>query len=80
MYDSLSRLTAPTNLESGTITYQYDSSGNILQKVDARRVTTTLSYDDINRITTTSYSDATPAVTSCYNGPAQVAPLRLLML
>jgi RHS repeat-associated protein len=67
VYDSLSHLTATVNPESGTSSYQYDNNGNLSQKVDARSVTTTYAYDALNRATTRSYSDATPAVTYTYD-------------
>ena len=51
------------------ITYQYDNNGNLTQKVDARMVTTTYAYDDLNRITTRSYTDGTPTVTYAYDAP-----------
>ena len=78
VYDSLSRLTAATNPESGTVSYQYDPSGNLLQKVDARGVTTTLSYDDLNRVAAKSYSDTTPAVSYCYDGTGTGCPSQVL--
>lgn len=67
-YDSLKRLIAANNPESGTISYQYDNNGNLAQKTDARNVITTFgSYDALNRPTTKSYSDGTPAVTFSYD-------------
>ena len=33
VYNSLSQLTSATNPESGTISYTYDSDGNVLTKV-----------------------------------------------
>ncbi|HEV7746081.1 MAG TPA: RHS repeat-associated core domain-containing protein [Pyrinomonadaceae bacterium] len=66
-YDSLKRLTSATNPESGAISYQYDANGNLTQKTDARPVTATYAYDALNRATTRSYSDSTPAVTYSYD-------------
>jgi RHS repeat-associated protein len=68
VYDSLKRLTSATNPESGTISYQYDSNGNLSQKTDARGVVSTYSYDALNRNTTVNYSDGTPAIIRYYDG------------
>ncbi len=67
-YDSLSRLTAATNPESGTLSYQYDANGNLTQKTDARGITTTYAYDALSRVTTRAYSDGTPGVSYRYDG------------
>ncbi len=77
-YDSLKRLTSATNPESGTVCYGtvvngqcqgngYDANGNLVYKTDARGVLTTYGYDALNRATTRSYSDGTPAVTYVYD-------------
>jgi RHS repeat-associated protein len=67
VYDSLKRLTSASNPESGAISYTYDPNGNLLTKTDARPVTATYAYDSLNRATTRSYSDGTPAVTYTYD-------------
>jgi RHS repeat-associated protein len=68
VYDSLRRLTSATNPESGTVSYQYDNNGNLAQKTDARGVVTTFGmYDALNRVTSRSYNDGTPAVTYSYD-------------
>src|SRR5205807_3700473 len=46
LYDSLSRLVSANNPESGNITYQYDSDGNLILKTDARGVTVNYSPVD----------------------------------
>jgi len=67
VYDSLSRLTSATNPESGTISYTYDANGNLATKTapapnqaGTATVTTTYSYDTLNRLTQKSYSDTVP--------------------
>lgn len=73
VYDSLSRLTSSTNPEANTVpgtttvvptTYSYDADGNIYQKVapapnqqSTATLTTTYSYDGLNRMTETAFSD-----------------------
>jgi RHS repeat-associated protein len=68
VYDSLKRLSSATNPESGTMSYQYDNNGNLMQKTDARAVVTTFgTYDVLNRPTAKSYSDGTASVTYSYD-------------
>ena len=75
VYDSLSRLISATNPKlgttptNGTITYNYDSNGNLLTKTDPRQITTSYSYDALNRVVTRNYSDnTTPNVSYFYDG------------
>jgi RHS repeat-associated protein len=63
-YDSLSRLTSAVNPESGTLTYTYDADGNVITKkapmpnqTGTATVTTTNTYDKLNRLTNRNYSD-----------------------
>ena len=68
VYSSLSRLVSATNPESGTIAYVYYDSGNLKMRTDARGVSTTFAYDDLQRILTKTYSDnTTPSVTYAYH-------------
>jgi RHS repeat-associated protein len=64
-YDSLGRRISEANPESGTVTFIYDDSGNVTQKTDARGVVTGYTYDALNRLLVTSYSDGT--LSSHYN-------------
>jgi YD repeat-containing protein len=66
-YSSLSRLLSATNPESGLIQYNYDNNGNLTSKIDARNITTSYVYDNLNRVKTRSYSDTTPAVGYFYD-------------
>ncbi|MDA1314581.1 MAG: polymorphic toxin type 33 domain-containing protein [Acidobacteria bacterium] len=82
-YDSLSRLLCASNPESrignplcdasplpttGVDRFAYDDNGNLLTKTDARGITITTGYDGKNRPLQTTYTDATPPVTFCYDG------------
>lgn len=74
VYDSLKRLTSATNPESGTVSYTYDNNGNMLTRVDARPVTTTMAYDVLNRPTSRSYNDTPQTPTVNYFYDAQSLP------
>lgn len=67
-YDSLSRLLTASNPESGLVTYGYDNNGNVTSKTapapnqtGSATVTTTYTYDALNRLTGRSYSNTTGA-------------------
>jgi len=74
-YDSLSRLITSTNPESGTICYGtlssgscingYDANSNLLAKTDANGVTTSYTYDALNRLKKRT-SNGTPALNNQY--------------
>lgn len=78
-YNSVKELTQSSNPESGSICYGtlssgacqnngYDGDGNLLYKTDARAITTTYSYDHVNRSTGATYSNGDPAITYSYSG------------
>jgi len=66
-YDSLSRLLAAANPETGTVQYTYDADSNIYTKTDARGISTTYSVDQLNRLIGKSYSNGDPSVTYGYD-------------
>jgi|GEM_PF-946750 len=66
-YSTLSRLLTAANPESGTVTYEYFPNGNLKKRTDARSVQTNYLYDGLNRQTSITYSDGTPAVTFTYD-------------
>jgi YD repeat-containing protein len=74
IYDSVKRLTSATNPESGTVNYTYDNNGNVLTRVDARSITTTMAYDALNRPTSRSYNDSPQTPTVNYFYDAQSLP------
>ena len=62
VYDGLSRLTSETNPESGATAYEYDangtcgnSSGDLVERIDANGNTTCEGYDGLHRVTSTTY-------------------------
>jgi YD repeat-containing protein len=76
-YDSLSHLLSAFNPESNTTSYTYDASGNLSTRIRPApnqtaltdTITTTYTYDDLNRETGVAYSDSvTPSVTKVYDG------------
>jgi RHS repeat-associated protein len=84
VYDDLGRVNKTTTPEAGTFcfgTYSgstcqqngYDSFGDLLYRTDARRVLTSYTYDNLNRLSTISYNvgtsgvTATPGVTLTYD-------------
>jgi RHS repeat-associated protein len=68
-YDSAGRLISAVNPESGTNNYRYDNNGNPTTRIDSRApaVTTTTTFDALNRVTSSAYSDGTPSVTFAYD-------------
>jgi RHS repeat-associated protein len=56
-----------TGNSSWTRKVEYNSSGLVTNAYDARGVHTTLSYDDLNRVTQISYSDSTPTAHYYYD-------------
>jgi RHS repeat-associated protein len=77
-YDGLSRVTqviSPEANNGSTYIYYTDASGNlcsgnpsaVCRRKDARNVTTTYTYDALNRLTAKVYSDSTASVTYSYD-------------
>lgn len=56
-----------TGNTSWTMAYGYDANGNLTARVDARNVTTSYQYDQINRLIRTDYSDGTPFTLMTYD-------------
>ncbi|WP_440948224.1 DUF2341 domain-containing protein [Methanosarcina sp. T3] len=54
-YDSLGRKVVMDDPDMGSWTYEYDLNGNLINQTDSRGVSTTLSYDDLDRVTAIDY-------------------------
>jgi YD repeat-containing protein len=69
-YDDLGRLTSSAVPETGNIAtiFTYKDFGAVYQRTDPRNIVTTYSYDTLNRLKQTTYSDQTPSVTYTYGG------------
>jgi YD repeat-containing protein len=80
-YDALGRLKTEKHPESSaagsSYSYTYDANSNILTKTDARGITTTFVYDELNRVTSKSYSDGTPPVTYFYDSQPAGSPISI---
>ncbi|MFZ0856657.1 MAG: RHS repeat-associated core domain-containing protein [Candidatus Acidiferrales bacterium] len=70
-YDGLSRKTSETTPEAGTISFSYagcsGDPSNMCSKTDARGITTTYTYDALNRLKSKSYSNGQGSVTYAYD-------------
>lgn len=75
-YDAVSREIQATTPEAGTTYFYFTTSGGSIcagdpskkcRVVDARGVTTTFSYDALDRLTSKTYSDGTPAANFFYD-------------
>ncbi len=56
-FPALTDSTSGTSNSQWSMGYTYDANGNLYKRKDARNVTTTYQYDNLNRNTTTDYSD-----------------------
>jgi RHS repeat-associated protein len=70
---SLPAWTDPVTGYSGgwTAAFTYDNNGNQLTRTDARNISSTLTYDQLNRVTTVRYANDpqnTPGVDTYYDG------------
>ncbi|MGH9872943.1 MAG: RHS repeat-associated core domain-containing protein [Pyrinomonadaceae bacterium] len=68
-YDTLGLLKSAVNPENGTINYQYDSSGNVIVKTDARGVSAHYSYDGLGRPVRRWYNGSNLTTATTHNVP-----------
>jgi RHS repeat-associated protein len=71
VYDSLARLTSAASPEAGVVLHKYDNNSNLIEKTDARNITTNYTYDALDRNTTVDYLNTTvnPDITRFYDNP-----------
>jgi YD repeat-containing protein len=82
-YDLAGRTTEKKDAAGRRFTFGFDVAGNQTSIVDANANaagnaslgTTTMTYDRLNRLTETTYSDGTPTVTRAYNEQGQLRNL-----
>lgn len=71
VYDGLGRKISESTPEAGTISVGYagcsGDPGNLCSKTDARGITTTYTYDGLNRMKSKSYSNGQGSVTYAYD-------------
>lgn len=58
-HNGLGDLTALHSPDTGTTAYVYDAAGNKIQQTDAKGVVVNYTYDPLNRLTASTYTDAT---------------------
>ena len=68
-YNGLDDLKSVQSPDTGTTTYAYDTAGNAIQRTDAKGITSTSTYDALNRRTSTSYSDSSLNAAYHYDEP-----------
>lgn len=66
-YDSHNYLNSASNPETGLTTYGRDLAGNMTSKQVGASGITQYTYDALDRLTSTTYPGATPAITNTYN-------------
>ena len=66
-YDTLGRKINMTDPDMGYWVYTYDDNGNLESQADAKSQTISFSYDELNRLTTKTYSTSDPTVSYTYD-------------
>lgn len=66
-YDELNRLETLTDTNSDVLAFTYDPEGNLTQAALPNGVTTTMSYDDANRLASTSSVDGSSNVLQSFD-------------
>ena len=75
-YNELGQLTKLISPDTSTTEYTYDLVGNRKSQKDARSVTVTFDYDQLNRITNKTYTDTSLDVVYTYDtGPNSIGKL-----
>lgn len=69
-YDTLGRKRSMEDLDLGNWSYTYDANGNLKTQTDAKSQVITFANDELNRVTSKTYSTSDPSVTFTYDNPA----------
>ena len=66
-YDLLGRKISMNDPDMGFWEYTYDANGNLLTQIDAKLQKVNFYYDELNRLTSKTYSTSDPTVTYLYD-------------
>lgn len=69
-YDALGRMRSMNDPDMGFWQYDYDPNGNLNTQLDHKQQAIEINYDELNRITSKTYSTLDPPVTYTYDNPA----------
>lgn len=69
----ITTIAPPSGSNLGNTSFTYDKYSRLATVTDGRGVTRTYTYDDMDRVTSIGYSDATPTITWTYNTNGQPA-------
>ena len=68
-HDGLGNRTALHSPDTGSSGFTYDAAGNVIRSSDAKGITRTYSYDELNRLLTVSYNDSSLNAAYHYDEP-----------
>jgi len=71
-HDGLGNSTSVQSPDTGTTGFGYDAAGNVTQRTDAKGITSTSTYDVLNRRTATTYADSSLNVAYGFDEPNSV--------
>ncbi|NKJ20418.1 RHS repeat protein [Dyella sp. SG609] len=71
-YDGFDDLKSVQSPDTGRTSYVHDAAGNVIRRTDAKGVTSTSTYDALNRRTALSYGDSSLDVAYLYDEPDTV--------
>ena len=66
-YDTLGRKISMNDPDMGFWEYTYDTNGNLVAQIDEKLQKVIFEYDELNRVTSKTYSTSDPAVTYTYD-------------
>ncbi|MCP3872015.1 MAG: hypothetical protein GY699_02525 [Desulfobacteraceae bacterium] len=66
-YDDFGRLLSRSSPDTGKTLYTYDAASNLIEKTDARGLTTTFEYDALNRLVAVLYPNTSQNIYYTYD-------------